>query len=179
MTRIKISHEQGFKNKECLEEALAIHYLGSVYTIARVGDKYQLNTSSTARNGNKLEVETSLKKRLSEVVRAILPTYSTLLATKDFSSKGFYLKKEIIGLDEKLLVFEKTNPIGERGKPEQIIIKIRTDYILTLDTRNFTGRKCLDATKQFEDSIGQVIEREMKSESATNNRKLLEISVYR
>lgn len=179
LTRIKINHEQGFKNKECLEEALTIHDLGSMFAITRVGDKYQLNASLAPRGRDRLKVETSLKEQLNEVVRTILPTYTKLLATDDFGSKGFYLKRETRNLTEEVLVFEKPNPIGERGKPEQVIIKIRTDYILTLDTRNFTGKKCLDATKQFEDNIGQVIGREMKPESATNNRRLLEISVCR
>ena len=94
LTRIKINHEQGFMNKECLEEALTIHDLGSMFAIVRVGDKYQLNASLDARNENKLKMEISLKKRLDEVVRTIFPTYTKLLATDDFGSKGFYLKRE-------------------------------------------------------------------------------------
>lgn len=179
LTRIKINHKQGFTNKECLEEALAIHDLGSMFAIVRVGDKYKLNASLDARNGNKLEMEISLKKRLDEVVRTIFPTYTKLLATDDFGSEGFYLKRETLNLNEEILVFEKINSFSERGIPEQIVVKIRKNYRLIIDTNNFTGKKCLDATKQFEEKIGQVIGREMKPESATSYRKLLEISVCR
>jgi len=177
LTMIKISHKQGFKNKECLEEALAIHDLGSMFAITRVGDKYQLNAILDARYRDKLKMEVSLKEKLDEVVRTILPTYTKLLATDDFGSKDFYLKRETRNLNEEILVFEKINSFTEIGLPEQIVVKIRKDYRHTLDTKNFTGKKCIDTTKQFEEKIGQVITREMKPESATNNRRLLEITV--
>ena len=179
ITRIRISHAQGFKNKECLEEALAIHDLGSMFAVERVGDKYQLNASLAARHGNKQQLEESLRKSLDEVVETILPTYTKLLATDDFGSKGFYLKRETKNLEEETLVFEKINSFSEKGLPEQIVVKIRYDYRLTLDTSNFVGKKCLDTTKQFEDNIGQVIGREMKPEFVTINRRLLEITEYR
>ena len=178
LTRIKISHKQGFANKECLEETLVIHGLGSNFTVDRVGDKYQLNASMAFRERDKLKLETSLKEQLNEVVKTILPTYTKLLATDDFSSKGFYLKRVTIDPEEEILVFEKIDSFSEKGLPEQIILRIRNAYRLTIDTNNFTGKKCLDTTRNFEENIGQVIGREIKPEGATNNRRLLDMTVY-
>ncbi|MCE7747820.1 MAG: DUF2997 domain-containing protein [Candidatus Heimdallarchaeota archaeon] len=177
VTKIRITHEQGFASKECLEEALTIHDLRSGFHITRVGDKYQLNTSSSSRDGDKLKMENDLKKRLDEIVSIILPTYTRLLATDDFNSKGFFLKRNSKDMSEETLVFQRINSFSEKDVPEQIIIKIRRDYNLTIDTNNFTGKKCLETTKQFEDKIGQVIHREMKPETATSSRKLATIQI--
>ena len=67
VTKIRITHEQGFASKECLEEALTIHDLRSGFHITRVGDKYQLNTSSSSSDGDKLKMENDLKKRLPQL----------------------------------------------------------------------------------------------------------------
>ena len=184
MTMIKITHEQGFTNKECLEEALATHGFLSKFAIVGVGDKYQLNITQSRRDVNRTIVENELKKELDEAIKTILPTYTKLLATDDFNAKGFYLKRETKDLEEETLVFEKIHAFSEKDVPEQIIIKIRRDYNLTVDTQNFTGNKCRETTRNFEDAIGQVIWREMKPEDTTNNRKLrngqlLELTICR
>jgi len=179
MTRIQITHKHGFTSRECLEEALATHNLLSQFAIARVGDKYQLNATLSSRDVNREMLENELKKKLDEAIKTILPTYTKLLATDDFNGKGFYLKRETKDIVEETLVFEMINAFSEKDVPEQIILKIRNDYSLTIETKNFTGSKCRETTKHFEDDIGQVIYREMKPEAATNSRRLLEQSICR
>ncbi len=177
MTRIRITHEQGFASRECLEEALATHNLLSQFAIARVGDKYQLDGTLSHRDKDEITLKNELKEKLDEAIRTILPTYTRLLATDEFNDQGFYLKRETKDIHEETLVFEKIHSFSERDVPEQIILKIRNDYNLTIDAQNFTGDKCRDTTKKFEDDIGKVIDRIMKPEEATNNRRLIEMEI--
>ena len=66
MTRIRITPEQGFKSKECLEEALMIHGLSSKYNIIKEGDKYQLSAIISRRTRRQLEKGESYRKRLEK-----------------------------------------------------------------------------------------------------------------
>ena len=144
MTRIRITHEQGFASRECLEEALASHGLLTMVSILRVGDKFQLDKTIRSRDVNRVKLETELKKELDRVVQTIIPTYTKLLATDDFNEQGFYLKRTMQDVDEELLIFEKIHCFSERNVPEQIVLRIRKDYTLDLETLRFTGNKCVD-----------------------------------
>ncbi len=174
MIRIRITHEQGFASKECLEEALEMHNLLSGITIIKEGDKYQLHAILSEREGDKLKMEESLKNELEKVVEIILPTYTRLLATEDFGIKGFKLKEEKRNTQEEVLIFERNIRLDGQYIPEQIVLRIKGIYGLNVETKNFRGKNCLHATKSFEEDIGQVIHREMKPEAATNNRRLQE-----
>ena len=177
MTRIRITHEQGFKSKECLQRSLEMHYLSSSCRIIQEGDKYQLNLTLSVRDRNNLLLEKNLKEKLRTIVETILPTYTKLLAKSDFEIKGFNLKEEKQEAKEKEMIFERKVRIDGEYIPEQITLKIRGNDSLTIDTQNFRGKSCLHATSSFEEDIGQVIHREMKPESATNTRRVVDREV--
>ncbi len=174
ITTVRISHEQGFINLECLEEALKIHNLFLSFQIIKVKDKYQLNAITSTRDGNKRKIEESLKNQLNSAVIQILPTYIRLLAIKDFESRNFIFKNESNTSVGKLLVFEKSSSLREGGEFQRILITIREDNTLTIDAVNFVGRTCLETTRPFESKIGKVLKREMKLEANIFTRKKTE-----
>jgi len=165
LTTIRITHEQGFFNKECLEEALKVHKLNSSFEITQLGNKFQLRSSLTTKDGNKNSIEASLLQNLNNAVKTILPTYTRLLAIKDFESRKFRLIKESHTSEGNVLLFEKAATLKEGGEFQRLIVTIRNDNTLTIDAVNFTGRSCIEATKPFETKVGKVIKRDMKPEA--------------
>ena len=165
ITTIRISHEHGFIDIECLEEALEVNNLNSSFEIVQVGNKFQLNASQTTRDGNTSQIAANLKTQLNSAINTLLPTYTRLLAIKDFNSRKFILKNESTTSAGLVLKFEKATSLREGGQFERVVVTIRDDHTLTTDAINFKGRSCLDATRPFEAKIGKVIKREMKPES--------------
>lgn len=165
ITVIKVQHQLGFVDLECLEKSLDINNLLNQVTIQQQEGKYTLLLTQSARNGQATRVKAELEHQLEKIIKSILPEYLKLLSIKDFEAKKFTLKREKKESDGLLLVFERTKALKDGGDFERLLVKIRDDNTVTIDAVNFTGRKCLDTTKSFENKIGKVIRRDMKPES--------------
>ncbi len=174
LTTIRISHKHGFLSKECLEESLEVHNLQNSVDIEQLGRFFRLVTSTRTRAGNRSRAEEQLQSVLDNTINQILPTYTRLLAIKEFEAKKFVLKSEKSTSEGEVLIFEKSASLQEGGKFERLIVTIRHDNTLTVDAVNFTGRKCLDTTGSFEAKIGKVIKREMKPESSVSKQNKIE-----
>jgi len=174
LTTIRISHKHGFLSKECLEESLKVHDLQTSVEIEQNGRFFQLITGTRTTAGKRRSTEEHLQSVLDNTVNQILPTYTRLLAIKEFEAKKFVLKNEKTTSEGKVITFEKSASLKEGGKFERLIVTIRPDNTLTVDAVNFTGRKCLDTTGSFEAKIGKVIKRKMKPESNVSKQNKIE-----
>ncbi len=165
ITVIKIQHNLGFVDLECLEKSLEKNKFYNQVTIQQLAGKYTLSMSQRATNSQSSKIRAELEKQMEIIIAGILPDYVRFLSIKDFEAKKFSLKREKQESDGLLLVFERTKSLKDGGEFERLLVKIRDDNTVTIDAVNFAGRKCLDTTKSFENKVGKVIKRDMKPES--------------
>lgn len=58
---------------------------------------------------------------------------------------------------------------------KEIIVNISKDGEIRIEAKGFKGRECLQATKPFEEALGQVSERKMKTQlDAQKERQTLD-----
>ena len=86
---VKVTHEKGFVNLECLKKALSYHNLSNEFEIVQQENRYYLSSSDRANQHVLNQVKSTLSVKLNDSVTKILPKYVEYVAIHEYSSKGF------------------------------------------------------------------------------------------